>query len=206
MRTGFGPDGIHLFDRTTGLNVLADEVQVPPETWSRAPRQVSVAVANTCDLSCAYCYAPKQRAQLSPQQLCDWMDELDEAGCLGVGFGGGEPTLYRHLDDVCAYAATHTRLAVTITTHGHRWNTDLVKRLRGTVNFVRISVDGVEATYERLRRRSFATLCQRIELISGAFPIGVNCVVNADTVGDLGALAELAANYGALELLLLPER
>lgn len=179
---------------------------MPEHRWSAAPRQVSIAVTNACDLACAYCYAPKHHAQLGPERLRAWITELDAAGTLGVGFGGGEPTLYRHLVDVCTYAAEQTRLAVTLTTHGHRWDADLIERLRGAVHFVRISVDGVETTYERLRRRSFDALRDRIDLISKAFPIGLNCVVNEDTVGQLTQVADLARAHGASELLLLPEQ
>jgi hypothetical protein len=206
VKRRLGPDGVHLFDRSSGLNVLVDEVTVPEERWSPAPRQVSIAVTNACDLACAYCYAPKHFARLSPDRLRAWISELDAAGTLGVGFGGGEPTLYRHLVEVCTYAAEQTRVAITMTTHGHRWTADLVDRLRGTVHFVRISVDGVGSTYERLRHRSYDALRDRLDLISGAFPIGLNCVVNEDTVGQLTQVADLAAAHGASELLLLPEQ
>ncbi len=206
MKCRLGPDGVHFFDRSSGLNVLVDEVTVPEERWSPAPRQVSIAVTNACDLACAYCYAPKHHARLSPDRLRAWIAELDEAGTLGVGFGGGEPTLYRHLVEVCTFAAEQTRLAVTMTTHGHRWDADLIERLRGAVHFVRISVDGVEATYERLRRGSYDALRDRLDLISQAFPIGLNCVVNEDTVGQLTQVADLASAHGASELLLLPEQ
>ncbi|MFC9471970.1 radical SAM protein [Nocardia sp. NPDC056952] len=195
-----------MFDRATGLNVLVDEVLVAQDAWSEAPRQVSIAVTNACDFSCEYCYAPKHRAHLDPQRLCKWMLELDGAGALGVGFGGGEPTLYRHILEVCTFAAERTGLAITMTTHGHRWDADLVARLKGAVNFVRVSVDGVGSTYEKQRGRSFPALCERLSAITEAFPIGLNCVVNAETIGQLPAVAELAADYGAAELLLLPER
>src|SRR5712692_127084 len=91
-----GPAGIHLFDRTTGVNVLCDEIQVPHALWASAPRQISVALTNRCDLSCPYCYAPKNRASLDLKTLIGWLCDLDSNGCLGVGFGGGEPTLYEH--------------------------------------------------------------------------------------------------------------
>jgi MoaA/NifB/PqqE/SkfB family radical SAM enzyme len=134
------------------------------------------------------------------------MDELDQAGALGVGFGGGEPTLYRYLPEICAHAAESTDLAVTMTTHGHRWNADLIARLRGAVNFVRVSVDGVGSTYERLRGRSFAQLRAALDAIATDFQWGMNSVINQDTVGDLDAIAALAAEHDASELLLLPEQ
>jgi len=205
MRIRLGPDGAHIFDRQSGLNVLIDEVTPPVHAWSAAPRQVSIAVTNACDLACSYCYAPKDRAVLNVSHLLNWMDELDQAGALGVGFGGGEPTLYRHLPEVCVHAAENTDLAVTMTTHGHRWNAELISRLRGAVNFVRVSVDGVGDTYERLRGRSFAQLRAALDAIAADFRWGMNSVINQDTVQDLDAIAALAAEHGASELLLLPE-
>ncbi|MFE4824943.1 radical SAM protein [Streptomyces sp. NPDC056704] len=201
-----GPDGLHLFDRRTGLNVLIDEVDVPQTQWARAPRQVSIALTNACDLDCPFCYAPKTAAVLDAARLCAWIDELDAEGCLGVGFGGGEPSLYRRLPQVCRHAAERTGLAVTMTTHAHRFTPQLVDALAGTVNFVRISVDGVGTTYETLRNRPFAELVQQLARIGEAFRFGINCVVNASTLPDLDAVADLAASTGAAELLLLPER
>ncbi|WP_218924456.1 radical SAM protein [Streptomyces sp. st140] len=201
-----GPDGLHLFDRRTGLNVLLDEVDVPQAQWARAPRQVSIALTNACDLECPFCYAPKTAAVLDAARLCAWIDELDAEGCLGVGFGGGEPSLYRRLPQVCRHAAERTGLAVTMTTHAHRFTPQLVDALAGTVNFVRISVDGVGTTYETLRNRPFAELVQQLARIGEAFRFGINCVVNASTLPDLDAVADLAASTGAAELLLLPER
>jgi MoaA/NifB/PqqE/SkfB family radical SAM enzyme len=95
---------------------------------------------------------------------------------------------------------------VTLTSHGHRWNAELVEQLRGSVHFVRVSVDGVSGTYEKLRDRWFGDLLQRLELISGAFSVGINCIVNKSTLPELDAVAALAADVGAAQLLLLLEQ
>ncbi|MFC9104602.1 radical SAM protein [Streptomyces rochei] len=206
MKCRVGPHGVHVFDRRTGLNVLFDEVDALQTEWARAPRQVSIALTNACDLACPFCYAPKTTAVLDVARLCAWIDELDAEGCLGIGFGGGEPTLYRRLPQVCRHAAERTGLAVTMTTHAHRFTPQLIDALTGAVNFVRVSVDGVDATYEKLRGRPFAELVQRLTQIGQTFRFGLNCVVNADTLPGLDAVADLAASTGAAELLLLPER
>jgi len=206
LKARAGPAGLHLFDRTTGLNILLDEVRPPPAVWAAAPRQVSVALTNACDLACPYCYAPKVPATLHAGRLAGWLTELDANGCLGVGFGGGEPTLYRRLPEVCRYAAQQTGLAVTFTTHAHRLDEALAAMLVGNVHFVRVSMDGVAATYEVLRGRSFATLRQRLDTVRALAPFGINFVVNARTLPDLNAALDLAAETGAAEFLLLPEQ
>lgn len=206
MKVRAGPCGVHLFDRNTGLNVLLDEARVSPALWATAPRQVSVALTNACDLTCPHCYAPKKPAALEFELVASWLEELDTNGCIGVGFGGGEPTLYRRFPELCRYAVHKTGLAVTFTTHAHHLTDALAASLAGSVHFVRVSMDGVGTTYEALRGRPFEALRRRFDTVSALAPFGINFVVNARTLPDLDAATELAAEVGAAEFLLLPEQ
>lgn len=201
-----GPDGIHLFARASGANLLIGEIVPPESMWAAAPRQVSIALTNTCDLSCSYCFAPKTRASLPFDRVVSWLDELDANGTIGVGFGGGEPTLYRRFADLCAHAARNTRLAVTFTTHGHHLDDTLLAQLKGNVHFVRVSMDGIGPTYERLRGRSFDALAERLAALREITPFGINYVVNASTLPDVDSAAGFAQRIGASEFLLLPEQ
>lgn len=200
-----GPAGLHAFHRTTGLNVLIDEIAVPTALHSRGPRQVSIALTNRCDLSCAHCYAPKSRGELRFDTVTRWLAELDAAGTLGVGFGGGEPTLHSEFVKLCHYAAHETRLSVSFTTHGHHVDKGLAERLRGNVHFIRVSMDGVGATYESIRRRSFADLLVRLKEVRAISRFGVNVVVNERTLPELDEISHVSVDAGACELLLLPQ-
>lgn len=201
-----GPDGIHLYDRRTGVNILIDEVIQPKSEWSSAPRHMSIALTNACDLNCPFCYAPKHQAQLDLNLLKGWLLELDQNGCLSVGFGGGEPTMFRHLSTICNFAAKNTKLAVTMTTHSHRIDEKLAHDLSGNVHFIRVSVDGVGTTYDRLRGKAFASLVQKLEIIRRIAPFGINVVINNETITELDELAMLAEQIQARKLLLLPEQ
>lgn len=200
-----GPAGLHLFNRTTGLNVLLDEVSIPTSLHSRAPRQLSVALTNRCDLACAHCYAPKSNDELQFHSITRWLAEFDAAGTLGVGFGGGEPTLHPAFVNICQNAAHDTRLSVSFTTHGHHVDKELAERLRGSVHFIRVSMDGVGATYESIRRRSFAELLVRLKHVRNISRFGVNVVVNEHTLPELDEVARVSADVGACEFLLLPQ-
>lgn len=202
----YGPSGIHVFDRETGLNVLLDEFSVPQAMWADAPRQVSIALTNACDLSCDFCFAPKNESFLEYERLIGWLDELDAHGCMGVGFGGGEPTLYHRLLDSCRYTAEKTSLAVTLTTHAHGLNQDLADALRGNVHFIRVSMDGIDETYEALRGRSFVAFQKQLKIVQGVAPFGINFLVNKRSMPDLNDAVALAIAYGASEFLMLPEQ
>ena len=206
MKFRIGSNGVHLFNRLSGTNVLLDELRPKEAAWSTSPRQVSIALTNICDLHCAYCSAPKHKASLHPNQVLGWLKELDTEGCLGIGFGGGEPTLHPDFVDICKRAAGETQIAVTFTTHGHRLTPQLVKHLKGSIHFARISVDGVGRTYEEQRGKSFSSLLRGLESIATLSPFGINIVVNERTVAELDAVSDLAHKVGASELLLLPQQ
>ena len=201
-----GPAGLHFFERSTGTNLLLDEARVPPVLWSKAPRIMSIALTTACDLCCRFCYAPNQPVDLEVELLRGWLDELDQHGCLGVGFGGGEPTLSRHLSWLCRYITSATGMSVSFTTHGHRFTDSLAAELSGTVHFIRLSMDGVGSTYERLRGASFTALLGQIPRIRSVASFGINFVVNEQTFPDLDEAVALATHFGAAEFLLLPEQ
>jgi hypothetical protein len=134
-----------------------------------------------------------------------WLAEVDSNGALGVGFGGGEPTLYREFERLCQHVARETRLCVSFTTHGHHIDDALAESLRGSVHFVRVSMDGVGATYESIRRRSFSELLARLKRVRAIARFGVNVVVNERTLPELNEVAAVAADAGACQILLLPQ-
>ena len=205
LKARAGPAGMHFFNRATGINVLVDEIKPPRDMWSTAPRQISIALTNACDLACAHCYAPKKPAVLAFEQIIGWLKELDINGCIGVGFGGGEPTLYPRLAELCSFATRETKMAITMTTHAHRLSDQILAELKGNMNFVRVSMDGVGAKYESIRGKSFDDLLDRIKALSRIVPFGINFVINSSTIGDLQSATELAAKLGASDFLLLPE-
>jgi hypothetical protein len=97
-------------------------------------------------------------------------------------------------------------MAVTFTTHGHQLTERLAADLRGNVHFIRVSMDGVGTTYERLRGKPFPALIARLPIVRALCPFGINFVVNSLTFPDLDSAVTIASAHGAAELLLLPER
>jgi len=204
--TRYSGDGVHLFNRWTGTNLLLEEIRVPRARWSSVPRHVSVALLNACDLSCAHCCAPKVPARLQGAVIRPWLLELGRQGCLGVGFGGGEPTLHPELPDLCRLVTAETPMAASITTHGHHLSRTLAAHLRGSVHFIRLSMDGMGDTYEHHRRRSFTDFLKHLGIARSVAPVGINYLVNGRTLHDIDRAIEFAEDHGVQEILLLPEQ
>lgn len=183
-----------------------DEVQVPKRYWSKAPRFVSVALTNACNLKCHFCYAPKNPQVLDDSILIEWISELAQHGTHGIGFGGGEPTRYRMLEGLLRHIRTKTRMAATLTTHGHQFTERYAAKLDGLVDFIRISMDGIGSTYLSIRGKEFDMFVSKLEIISRYFRFGINYVVNKNTILDLPQALVFAENMGCKEFLILPER
>lgn len=179
---------------------------MPRHAWASVPRYVSIALTNACELQCPFCYAPKSPARLNAVDVVRWVHELAAGGCLGVGFGGGEPMAHPDFAAICREIAEGTSLAVTMTTHAHRFNERLAEALRGRVHFVRVSVDAVGGDYERIRGRTFDQLVDRVAVVASVAPFGINMVVGTGTLDQLDDVAAFAAEAGAAELLLLPQQ
>ena len=97
-------------------------------------------------------------------------------------------------------------MAVSITTHGHHLSRTLAARLRGSVHFIRLSMDGVGDTYECHRNRTFTGFLQHLEIARSVAPVGINYLVNERTFRDIDRAIEVANEYGVREVLLLPEQ
>ncbi len=197
--------GYHFYDRVTGLHILMNEVSPAKEDWSPAPSLVSVALTNVCDLACHFCYAPKSTDQLSFNRLLDWCKELDKLGVLEVAFGGGDPTFYKKLPDLCKEIWNNTNLGISITTHGHKLDKTLVSNLVGNVSIIRFSVDAPEPIYSDIRGRKLKDVVRNIEFTQGKIHVGINTVINPLTLPHLDHLAQLLQEWRVTDWLLLPE-
>ena len=164
-------DGLLFFEKSTGLNILMDEIKISLPDLS--PRHVSISLLEKCNLSCTYCYLKHSDTLLSYDTLNEYIDFLDNNGCLSVGIGGGEPTLYPHLMDLL-HKIYNTQMGCTLTTNGSA-TIDFYKRILNKVQLLRFSIDGVNEIYERNRNQSYSQIIDKIiKLRKYSANIGLN--------------------------------
>jgi MoaA/NifB/PqqE/SkfB family radical SAM enzyme len=204
MKARIEPEGLHYYCRKSGTHVLFDEVFTKASAYSLAPRTVSIAITDKCDFSCSYCYVNLSEHYLNKADIINFCKELDTFGTFDIALGGGEPTLHPDLIAICEEIWNNTNLGISITTHGHNLNEENISRLKGNISFLRISIDGKEPIYSKLRKKELSKLLLNLKLLEGRIPFGINAVINKLTVNHLDDLKSLFYDYGAFELLLLP--
>lgn len=204
MKCRIEPGGIHYYCRKSGTHVLLDEVLTKPEEYTIAPRTVSIALTDECDFTCSYCYVNLRDRYLKKEEIISYCKQLDKLGSFDVAFGGGEPTLHPDLIEICQTIWNETKLGISITTHGHNLTDEIIQELKDNISFIRVSIDGIEPIYSRLRHRPLENLLPNLRAMKGQIPFGINTIVNKLTVNNLDDLKPLFFEYEAFELLLLP--
>jgi len=206
MKLRIEPLGFHYFDRKTGLHFLLDEIETSVTKYSIAPRTLSLAITNRCNLNCSFCHINKGQSSLSVDTIIKLCKEFDRLGTFDVAIGGGEPLIHKDLVIICKRIWEETSLGLSITTNGTLLNNELITVLKNYVSFLRISIDSVDKNvYKSIRNYDVDLLVSKLLLLKNKIPFGINAVINSQTINDLDKLLEFALKYGAEELLLLPE-
>lgn len=205
MKTRIEYSGLHFFNRVSGIHILMNEYSFPDNLVSPAPRTLSLAITNRCNLNCHYCYAPKNSYSLPAEFIKSIATKFDKLGTLELSIGGGEPFLYPGLVDLILWLWGNTGLGINITTNGLLINEKIVSKIAGNVSSIRFSIDGLEPKYSIVKRNSLSNVVYNIKLLKNIIPFGINIIVNPYAIVDVENIIKLGIEIGAFDVLLIPE-
>lgn len=118
-----------------------------------ASRVIQIHPSLQCNLTCAHCYsgsAPVFKNGLAVERIKDRMEELAAFGYNAVALSGGEPFLYRSLEDLLRF--THSiGFFNSVTTNAMLLGSDRAKKVLSQTDLVAISVDGKPEQHDKLR-------------------------------------------------------
>jgi Fe-coproporphyrin III synthase len=156
-----------------------------------------------CNLNCRHCYstsADKDFAgELSTQEVFTAMEDLRAFGVPVLILSGGEPLMRPDLFDL-ARRAKELGFYVALSTNGTLIDTTLIPRLReARFDYLGISLDGLEATHDRFRRRpgAFRESLDGLRLCRDAgIRVGMRFTLTRDNAQDLPGLLDLMEAEG----------
>jgi cyclic pyranopterin phosphate synthase len=166
------------------------------DTFGRAATDLRVSLTDRCNLRCTYCMPAEGLAWLPAGEVLTF-DELTRLlglavtrlGISSVRFTGGEPLLYRRLEDVVAATARlRPRPEIALTTNG----VGLVRRAGA---LAAAGLDRVNVSLDTVDPRHFAAITRRDRLdavleglaaaaAAGLGPVKVNAVLDPVTGPD----------------------
>jgi Fe-coproporphyrin III synthase len=126
-------------------------------------RLVQIQPTRRCNLRCQHCYSqsgPEQREDLQYQPLETFLVQARDLGYNYVGVSGGEPLLWKELDQFLD-AAAEMGFAASITTNGTLLDRRRAAEFRGRVGLVAVSVDGPPKDHAKMRGSESAFAAMR---------------------------------------------
>lgn len=157
-----------------------------------------------CNFKCPNCYHGKRLEyddRFSPEEVTSIARSLrSKYGLQGVTLLGGEPFLYPELTKVLSVLKS-LGLHLVIITNGYR----VAPRLSAILPFVdelRVSIDGLEANHDRLRKQgSFREVVRTLAVAEQkGLPTSATMSVDKTNMGDILPLARVLAEYGIRKL------
>jgi len=165
-------------------------------------RAIQLHPTRRCNLQCLHCYSssgPRASDQLPLDLVRRVIEDSAREGYNIAGFSGGEPTLYPWLAEALE-SAHQSGLRTTVTSNGMLLSERLLERVRGSLDLLAISLDGVPASHDRMRssNKAFDTMARRLSAIrQSGVPFGFIFTLTQHNLHELDWVAQFAFNEGA---------
>jgi radical SAM protein with 4Fe4S-binding SPASM domain len=168
----------------------------------QVPFHVVWNVTNACNLRCEHCFAASGRrlpGELTTSEGRGLIDQLAAAGVFDLAFCGGEPFIRRDIFELLEYAGK-AGLTTGIGSNGWRVTENMLSKIKDAgVQRFQISLDGLEATHDRIRGRS-GLFRRSVAAIGASIGSGLRthvCLtVHRGNLADLADVIDLCADMG----------
>jgi MoaA/NifB/PqqE/SkfB family radical SAM enzyme len=145
---------------------------------------IDIAYSYGCDLSCDHCTAwrgrwmrPGGARKLTPQDLRRISDEADALGLAQFCISGGEPTIFKDLEEVIL-ALQPDKFHLAMSTHGHHLTKEKAKHLKDLgLDKVKISLDDFDPKLHDANRHHPGAYQKAITAMANAKEAGMSVVV-----------------------------
>jgi len=132
---------------------------------------IDIAYSHACNLKCQHCSAArfqKKARKLTPDDLKKLSDEADALGLCQFNISGGEPLIFKDLDEVIA-ALQPDKFHLSMSTNGHFMTPKLARHLKEIgLDKVKISMDDFDEKLHDANRNN-----------PGAYKKAVDAMLNA---------------------------
>jgi heme d1 biosynthesis radical SAM protein NirJ len=191
-----------MFRITQHLQEIRNPTPVGPRRDPPGPVVIWTLIRR-CNLACQHCYSISADidfpGELTTGQICATMDDLRAFGVPVLILSGGEPLLH---PDIFAISRRAKAMGfyVGLSTNGTLIDAAMLPRIAAIgYDYVGISLDGMEATHDRFRRKAgaYAASLAAVRLLRGAgVKVGVRFTLTQDNAHDLPALLDLVDAEG----------
>jgi len=179
------------------LNAIRSDRPLPRERKPPGP-VVIWNLVRRCNLTCKHCYSTSADidfpGELSTEEVYTVMDDLRAYGVPVLILSGGEPLMRPDIFEI-SRRAKDLGFYVGLSTNGTLIDEDNIEDIAAVgYDYLGISIDGIEETHDRFRRRegAFAEAMQGIGLARDqGIKVGLRFTLTQDNAAELPQLLDL---------------
>jgi len=121
----------------------------PLETEENSIESANLHINGACNYDCIFCFARNLvQETTTPDEWEPILRSLKTNGITKVNFAGGEPTLHPQFIQLCELSKK-IGFTVSVVTNGSKIDERLMRRMRGCVDWIGLSVDSPENEVEK---------------------------------------------------------
>jgi len=143
------------------------------------PQEIVFELTNRCNLNCPLCFSAKGSNELPLERVKVLIDECVELGIKRVRFTGGEPLLYKDINEVLNYAKSKD-LYVVLNTNASVMNKETELILKRCVDDILISFQGYNSDSEKKLTQSTIDFKEKVHTI-----VRLNSQINTVRLGTI---------------------
>lgn len=191
--------------------------QVASRLGMDVPRPIPffiLKVTDLCNARCETCNiglpaAHRSSAAMPLPLALSIVRQMARRKALFVGIVGGEPLLYKHLNELLD-TCSHLGIRTNLNTHGGFLSDDVARRLAAVhLSYISISLDYPDAARNEAVRKgvkfdSVIDGIRAMKLRSPATAISIGMTITRHNLGEVGAMCRLAAREGVRYLKFQP--
>ncbi len=171
---------------------------------SGGPLTACIQLTRRCNMKCRYCFEPyDDDYDMEIVQLDKILASLSDSGTRLVRLTGGEPLLYKHLEQAAGMVNDYG-MSAAIDTNAVMLSKEYIRRLKNKVAFFAVSLDGGRFVHDKYRGK-YHMVRNAIELLrEDGVPVLISTVLTDQSLNDIFELIRFAQAEGVLSLRVVP--
>lgn len=169
----------------------------------KSPSWLLLELTYKCPLKCLYCSNPLNKDEIEDSlNLEDWKKVLSEArslGCVQLGISGGEPLLFKPLDDLILFAREKGFYTNLITSGIGLTSRKLDSFKRNGLDHIQLSMQGsdLKKSNEMAQFEGHLEKIEKAKMIKAlGFPMVLNVVIHKQNIDDIEEIILMAEELG----------
>lgn len=177
---------------------------------SRGITRILWDITRKCNLKCHHCYAYKEgdySEELDLEQMYKAIHDLKKLQPYLIVYGGGEPFVRKDFFDILKETKRVLNCRIKVLTNGTMLTNEVAKKIKNYVDFIQISLDGIEEHHDILRGRegSFNKAIKAINVATEAgIKTGICMTINKYNIEDIDWVMKFALEKKVYKLRISP--